>query len=157
MANFKKFDYGTTLKMLRHDFRECGSYSSNVDEERTRENLNGGPTKNYREAVDRLKEYLDVVPHSNRKDLITSVGYVVSCPAILNTKQEQKEFFAIALRDLKDRVGEDKILCSVVHYDEPDCLPHLQCLILPIVETKQNETGYKFSGKEFLSRQFLRN
>lgn len=159
MANFIKASYQYATALMRHDFRTNENYSNeNIDKEKSCENITWkGGSQTYTDAINKLKEYLNTIPHAKRKDFKPCMSYCISCPTILNTKQEQLDFFNIAMKDMKERIGKEKIISANIHFDEKDTLPHLHVIFVPIVETKQNDFGYKICAKDFCTRTFLRN
>jgi len=155
MANFQSYDRGTAIKILRHDFRENGTYrNEKVDLERSNENKVIYGAQTYREAKERLDWALKEIPHANRKDLQVTVNYVITMPETILNEEQERIFWETAKQQLIDHFGKSRIITIVVHNDEEK--KHMHAVLLPVVKTDRNEKGLKICSKEFLTRKLLK-
>lgn len=160
MAHVQKFTRGSAGRIIGHCEREKsdnGDYlkyrtSSDIDVSKTSENMPLRFNDNLT-AHERLAKRLSQVHVLNRKDVNVMCDWVITYPEKLSQDRKSiKTFFSSAVRFLKDRYGEDNVICANIHMDEAQ--PHIHYCFVPV--TYDEKKGrYKVSAKEVLNKRDL--
>lgn len=96
--------------------------------------VQGGDNKQLKtQALEYQKKRLKEVPHVRRKDLVSAVEWVVTCPKDLPTSDHQK-FLENAIDFMQNRYGKENTIAAAMHYDEPGAMPHLHFVFVPVDE-----------------------
>lgn len=131
MASHKKFKADVAYKILRHIEREPYIYK-NKDVDISRSHLNKVLMDR---GYDYYKKRLSQIHHTNRKDLVTLCGVVVTLPKTLNylTIEDQDYLFLRITDFLMDRYGNNNSINAIVHRDEAG-QPHLHFTFIPVTK-----------------------
>lgn len=94
--------------------------------------VQGGNNKQLKaQALEYHKKRLKEAPHTKRKDLVSAVEWVVTCPRDLPTSDRQK-FMETAIDFMQNRYGDKNVVAAAMHYDEPGAMPHLHLVFCPV-------------------------
>lgn len=153
MAAVKKFTRRAAYAQLRHIYRQ-DPHPSNKDIDPARRGLNYDLTPEHgctaREYFDRRISQAYMLPRADVKPLF---GWVITRPADMADEYE-RPFFEACVSFMACRYGERNIVAAVVHRDEAG-LPHLHCLITPIVPDDKHIEGIKVCCAAVLTRREL--
>ena len=161
LANITKMTDNIVAHELRHALRLIHN-NSNSDIDPNKFELNEQLSEKrdlspYRYYKKRLSE----VFHFNRKDLVTLVGVVITCPKEVTDPVQQKRFFEVSLKFCEHAFGGKKnIVLGITHYDEGKELtaydengnilyhshvgaPHLHVYAMPICKITQPQGEQK--------------
>ena len=149
ILRFKKDKGGAVAGCERHNERKKEAYKSNpdIDINKSKDNYHiiQAPKYTYsRQIKELIKKYGCKV----RKDSVKLVETLITAsPEFMNklSEREKREYFERATEFIKQEVGEDRIISSVVHMDEST--PHMHLVFCPI-----NKDG-KLSAKSILGNQ----
>ena len=92
--------------------------------------------------------------HSNRKDAVGMVDWIVTLPEELKnaSEEEQRKFFDYVYGYTVLRYGMDNVLPGMVHNDETT--PHIHIPVIPVVNDKGSQ---RVCAKKFLNRNELKD
>lgn len=155
MAHFRKFNMSESVHLCPHYERSetIETYgNSDVDKEKSGNNYNLAPDRE--DQIGYIRQQLEEIPHSNRKDLVVMTDIIITAPKDLDESPER--FFEEAYNFCTNRfgeksgMGEDVVISAYVHMDETT--PHMHFAFLPVIE---KETEQKFCAKEVVNRTEL--
>lgn len=153
MAKFKTFTRYQVKALLKHNYRKREHYSNwTIDTTRSKENVIIGGRKTEEEAEAYFEYCWANVHHSNRKDLVAAIGYVITLPEGISTAEERKEFWKEAKTQIQREFDHHTILSMIIHRDENK--QHLHVVLLPIV--KDEKHGLKFCSRDYLTRKKMK-
>lgn len=144
MGDHQKYQAGEILGKVKHMRRDLSDGHAdkrcNIDHSKTNENyslVNRG--KSVKEIMQYRDKLLSQTFYYNRKNIVHGVSICIQLPRDC-PKSQEKEFFQAVHDFVSDRlvklggIGEDQILVSEVHRDEPNSLDHIHILYIPIVK-----------------------
>lgn len=144
MGDHQKYQAGEILGKVKHMRRDLSDGHAdkrcNIDHSKTNENysfVNRG--KSVKEIMEYRDKLLSQTFYYNRKNIVHGVSICIQLPRDCPIFQE-KDFFQAVHDFVSDRlvklggIGEDQILVSEVHRDEPNSLDHIHILYVPIVK-----------------------
>lgn len=152
MAQFMKFNQKSALAILRYNMRDSdGTGNPDWKTEKTPDNYNLAPKshgRTYGEQTTYYQQRLNEVYCMKKKDLITLVSVIVSCPTDVPIGK-RKEFFSLSYRFLADRYGEKNVIQSVVHFDEKRMTaPHMHFTFIPVTKNPRFQNPkFKAAGR----------
>lgn len=133
---------------LKHNFRDIDTPNADIDKLDQNQVLAGPKT-----ATEAMQNYSDNLPERIRKNAVMAIECLsTASPEFFETadRETQDKFFADSLKFIEDRFGKDNIISAVVHRDEST--PHLQTLVIPLVEGKLNAKKFVGGSKHELSK-----
>lgn len=131
-------------RSLKHSFRE--QTTPNADPERTHLNSHY-KANNVESALANYSQILGTLTKKVRTNAVKAVEFLITAsPEVMQEKDksEQMSYFRDALTFLKDKHGEENIVCAGVHFDETT--PHMYVYVVPIDE-KKHLNCRKFYGE----------
>lgn len=155
VVHMQKFKASDVKGIQVHNQRERESKSNpDINKARTQLNydLHNLEPINYNRTVKKIMASLLDPEKTIRKDAVVMSNFVItSDKAFFDALQpaDQRRFFEKSYEFFKERYGENRLVASVVHYDE--MTPHMHLSFVPI--TQDN----KLSAKTLLDRQELRS
>lgn len=141
------------------------SHINNTYARKNRDNVDCSLTsKNYnllntnKSANELLKDVLQNVNYSKRKDLVLAVSVIITEPDNL-PKNMRKQFFYYSSKFVLDyfNQNESNCLAAIVHEDEPNARAHEHLLFVPLVRDKKDIGNYKICCKEVITKKALQN
>lgn len=132
---------------LKHNFRDLETPNADLDKLDQNEVLAGPKT-----AIEAMQNYSDNLPEKIRKNAVMAIECLsTASPEFFETasQETQKQFFADSLKFIEDKFGKENIVSAVIHRDEST--PHLQTLVIPLVEGKLNAKKFVGGSKHELS------
>lgn len=118
MASSEKFTDGAVCNQIRHCNREIeNDRNKDIDPNRTHLNYSLTPKRDMTE-FEYYKHRKSELYCYNRADVKTMVGWIVTAPKELKTKEEEKAFFESTYKFLENRYGKENVISATVHYDE---------------------------------------
>lgn len=146
------FGKGAVVGMDKHNRRQNKEYGNpDIDVSKTAENYYYHEPKvsMYQDSKDMIEKRVLANKNRVRSDSNWISEFIVYAPKNQNLEPErEKEYFRTVHDYFVSKVGEENLLCSVVHKDEVS--PHMHFSFCPI--TKDN----RLSSKEIMTRAFLR-
>lgn len=138
----------TVSGCLRHNFRAIDTPNANPDRLMENEILRGANT-----AQAAMNQFNAALPEKIRKNAV--LGVEVLCTASPEffknaTETQQREFFNDSLEFVEKKFGRENVISSLVHKDETT--PHLQTLIIPLVDGKLNARALMGGNKTVMSQ-----
>ena len=133
---------------LKHNFRDIKTPNADLNKLDQNEVLAGPKT-----AQEAMESYTGELPDKIRKNAVMAIECLATAsPEFFETAtpETQKQFFADSLKFIEDRFGKENIISAVVHRDEST--PHLQTLVIPLVNGKLNARELIGGSKHELSR-----
>ena len=149
ILRFQKRKAGSVASCERHNERKKDAYKSNpdIDVQRSKENyhLVAPPRYTYKKEINRMVR--DAGCKVRRDSVMMVETLITASPEFMNSlpSEQQREYFAMALDFLAERVGRQNILSAVVHMDEKT--PHMHLCFCPITPDG------KLSAKTLLGNQ----
>lgn len=123
-----------------HNLREYKTLAHNIDEQRTKNNVELLKCSDFSQAVNqRVSEIQAQQKRKIRKDCPRALEYVVSASSEFfknASVKQQKQYFEQSLEYLKKRHGENNVISAVIHNDEQT--PHMHVVVVPEFERKLN-------------------
>jgi len=118
MASMKKFTNRAVAGQLKHCKREIeNNRNTDIDPARSPQNIILSPDRGmpeyeyYRQRKSELYCY-------NRADLKTLVGWIITAPQELKSREEQISFFRKTYEFLEKRYGRENLVLAICHFDE---------------------------------------
>lgn len=137
---------GNISSSLQHTFRDIET--EHADPKLKHLNQPEG-AESTAEALEKIRARL---PEKFRKDAVRTIEYVFSASSEWwpeQTEETKKAFFDRSLGWLKDKYGEENVICSMIHNDEQT--PHMAAYVVPVTPEG------KLSAAQFIgSRGLLR-
>lgn len=159
VCHMEKYTRSNVGGIQRHNQRENKNYGNeNIDI--TKRNLNydlqNENNIKYLEKIDNIIKEKRTSTKAVRKDAVVFVDTIVGSDKEFFNKlspEETRKFFEQSYEYLKNKVGEDNVISSVVHMDETLGVggsPHMHFSFVPM-----NDDG-TLSAKKKINRNFLR-
>ena len=155
MAHVAKYQAGALGNMCGHYERWGGDLSkaagrANIDPALTRQNYNLAPPRDSQIGFinQRISEL--ELKKAPRKDAVRMCDCVITAPKSL-AKADREDFFKAAYKTLARLYGENNVVSSWVHYDEPNAQPHMHFAWVPVTPDG------RLSAKSVLNRNHLKS
>lgn len=164
MAHAEKFKACDVRRVMKEYYRELEHYKNNVDVSKIGLNyciecnadneLHHYYNRRSGPAAHSFEYRYSKIEHSNRKDAVGMVDWVVTLPEELKnaSEEKQKEFFYYVYGNTVLRYGMNNVLPGIVHNDETT--PHIHIPVIPVVKEKDSQ---RVCAKKFLNRNELRD
>jgi len=133
---------GSVAASLQHNFRERETLNADASKTPDNEHLITSTTN---KAMGMLR---DKLPERRRKDAVVVVEYLLTTSpewAKNASEDDQKRFFALSMKWLQDKYGNENIIAATIQHDETT--PHLSAFVVPITRDG------RLSAKEYIGNK----
>ena len=118
MASVEKFTHVAVVNQLRHCNRKIkNNKNKDIDVARTNLNYSLTPDRNMSDLAYYKRRKAELYCYG-RADVKTMAGWIVTAPAEMQTREEERAFFESTYRFLENRYGKENVISATVHYDE---------------------------------------